>query len=274
METSDLAVIREQLHALERSSIQCVVMTRPRGLGQHDFLTIAEDLFELVREDGVLWSWGNIDGLDTVGWEICPGLYDFNLWACFKNRRALPTLSPPRIGDYSAREMPPAIIEYVITMSTRKEDTVLDLFNRSAIADAVCRATGRRCTALGSTMTWNIIVPPPDGWPGRPELTDTAVIRRFENNLIQLEGHVLWTRATSAGGYGHFKIKGRTQYAHRFSWERTFGPIGVLGVDVSHSCGIRRCCNVDHLRLADHLDNLAERRIRERYTRSNPRQFP
>lgn len=265
MEPSSLASLREQLNTLEGYSVRCVVMTRPRSLSNEDFAAIGEDLFRLAPKDGVVWCWGKIDELDRAGWAICPGQYDNNLWVGFTEPRALPPIPPPRIEDHFAREMPPAVIDHAITTSTNRGDFVLDIFNRSGVASAVCQGTGRRCVALGSTMNSDIVIPPSGGWPGRDELTDPDVIRRFEANLMPYDGHLLWSRATTKKGYGNFKIRGKNQYAHRYAWERVFGPIVVPGIDVSHSCGLRRCCHVDHLRIADHLHNLAERHIRDRY---------
>lgn len=262
----EIRLIWPQLYALSWGSVQCVVMTRPTSLSNADFLGMGEALWQAVGEDGTLWLWGKVDGLSAIGWEITSGLYDYNLWLCWKQRRTLPGGSPlPFVGDRFAREMPPAIMEYAIATSTNPGDLVLDVCNRSGVVAALCEGTDRRCLVLGSTLSTSLVIPPSGGWPQRPELTDAEVIRRFEAKLIPDEQHLLWAGAKTKGGYGHFKSNGQNFYAHRFQWERTFGPITTPSIDVSHSCGVRLCCKLDHLRVAHHLDNLEERRIRERH---------
>ena len=56
----------------------------------------------------------------------------------------------------------------------------------------------------------------------------------------------LWTGATSADGYGHIKVEGRTIKAHRISYEWAVGPIPD-GLDIDHLCRVRNCVNPEHL---------------------------
>lgn len=61
----------------------------------------------------------------------------------------------------------------------------------------------------------------------------------------------LWSKGTASNGYGTLWINGRTLSAHRFSWERTYGPVplseGYHGTCVLHKCDVRACVNPQHL---------------------------
>src|SRR5699024_9461072 len=71
-------------------------------------------------------------------------------------------------------------------------------------------------------------------------------------------GCLLWTGGTSAGGYGLMRVGGSTIWAHRYAWEREYGPIPE-GLHIDHKCHTRACCNVDHLRLATNAENSRNR---------------
>lgn len=64
----------------------------------------------------------------------------------------------------------------------------------------------------------------------------------------------LWTGATTGGGYGIFRIRGRNSVAHRVSYQWENGPIAD-GFEVDHMCFARACVNPNHLRLLSHLEN-------------------
>lgn len=59
-------------------------------------------------------------------------------------------------------------------------------------------------------------------------------------------GCLLWTAAKSAGGYGAFKMNGRTYRAHRLAYEWLVGPIPD-GLVLDHLCRVRHCVNPHHL---------------------------
>src|SRR5216684_5338726 len=71
-----------------------------------------------------------------------------------------------------------------------------------------------------------------------------------------------WTASLSAG-YGCLRIEGRTERAHRLSWEIHNGPIPD-GMDVLHRCDHRPCARPDHLFLGTALDNMHDAAIKGR----------
>lgn len=73
-------------------------------------------------------------------------------------------------------------------------------------------------------------------------------------------GCLLWEGAVARYGYGHVKVggrKGRNVLVHRMVWEEANGPIPD-GLHVLHRCDVPACCNVDHLFLGTHADNMQD----------------
>ena len=77
---------------------------------------------------------------------------------------------------------------------------------------------------------------------------------RFWKKVDKAFGCWLWTGSVHKSGYGQFRYMGKTQPAHRVSYELFVGPIPE-GLDVLHSCDERRCVNPAHLRPGTDLDN-------------------
>lgn len=70
-----------------------------------------------------------------------------------------------------------------------------------------------------------------------------------------------WQGALSPNGYGHFfhdRARGRSNLAHRFSWELHHGAI-PKGMCVCHTCDNRGCVAIVHLFLASVAENNADR---------------
>lgn len=68
-----------------------------------------------------------------------------------------------------------------------------------------------------------------------------------------------WTAARlSSGGYGAFRLNGKTQRAHRVAWELLVGPIPE-GLVLDHLCRNPVCVNPDHLQPVTDRVNVVER---------------
>lgn len=63
-----------------------------------------------------------------------------------------------------------------------------------------------------------------------------------------------WRGVTNKFGYGRFSFAGRTQVAHRLSYETFRGPIPE-GMSVLHRCDNPSCINPEHLWLGTYSDN-------------------
>lgn len=68
-------------------------------------------------------------------------------------------------------------------------------------------------------------------------------------------------------GYGRFSVGRGMQSAHRIAYLLAIGDPGAL--DVLHSCDNPRCCNPNHLRLGNDLENTRDKLARNRQARGN-----
>lgn len=67
----------------------------------------------------------------------------------------------------------------------------------------------------------------------------------------------------SSRGYGHVRINGRSEYAHRICWVMMFGSIPE-GMCVCHHCDNPKCVRPDHLFLGDRSDNMTDAALKGR----------
>lgn len=68
-------------------------------------------------------------------------------------------------------------------------------------------------------------------------------------------GCLAWMGALTGVGYGHLYSGGKMVGAHRYAWERVYGPIPD-GKFIDHTCWVRSCVEVTHLRLATPAQNV------------------
>lgn len=79
-----------------------------------------------------------------------------------------------------------------------------------------------------------------------PRLTpDERLFSKIEKSPDP-EGCWLWTGSIAPTGYGLLRRDKRTQYAHRFMYERLVGEIPD-GLVIDHLCRVRNCVNPKHL---------------------------
>ena len=68
-----------------------------------------------------------------------------------------------------------------------------------------------------------------------------------------------WTGRLDRDGYGRFSTGEGTVLAHRISWEKARGPIGIGNV-IDHLCHNTACVNPDHLREVTQFENMQNRK--------------
>ena len=69
---------------------------------------------------------------------------------------------------------------------------------------------------------------------------------------------LVWSSASQSQEYAQIRVNGKRVGVHRYSWERTNGPIAD-GLFVDHICHNPSCVNVEHLRLASVSQNSSYR---------------
>ena len=71
---------------------------------------------------------------------------------------------------------------------------------------------------------------------------------RIENSIQRVteSGCWIWLLCTFKNGYAQIRLDGRTQYAHRVSYQVNIGNIPE-GLTLDHSCRVRCCVNPAHL---------------------------
>jgi hypothetical protein len=77
-----------------------------------------------------------------------------------------------------------------------------------------------------------------------------------------------WTAAKDKDGYGQIRIDGKSERAHRVSYELFYGT-DPAHLCVLHNCDNPACINPDHLFLGTHSDNMADRGAKGRQARPN-----
>ncbi len=85
-----------------------------------------------------------------------------------------------------------------------------------------------------------------------------TVLERFWKKVNKTASCWIWTGCRTLAGYGHIRLHGRKSpmvYAHRFSYESTFGSIPD-GKELDHLCRNTLCVNPNHLEPVSHRQNM------------------
>ncbi len=69
--------------------------------------------------------------------------------------------------------------------------------------------------------------------------------RFFGHVEVEPSGCLRWA-GVMRGGYGRFWLGSRNVSAHRWAWEREYGPVPE-GLEINHLCRNKWCVNADHL---------------------------
>lgn len=82
------------------------------------------------------------------------------------------------------------------------------------------------------------------------------------SNLNETTGCLEWSGSTNKLGYGTIGINGKIQLVHRAMYRELTGYEG--GLLVMHTCDNPRCCEITHLRIGTHDDNMADMKAKGR----------
>jgi hypothetical protein len=77
-----------------------------------------------------------------------------------------------------------------------------------------------------------------------------------------------WQASKHGQGYGLFKLKSRTEFAHRIAWRIAHKSDIPNGLCVLHSCDNPACVNPAHLRVGTQQDNMDDKVTRGRQART------
>jgi HNH endonuclease len=94
------------------------------------------------------------------------------------------------------------------------------------------------------------------------------MLDRFWNKVNKTSDCWIWTASRNKKKYGCFKLKGKTELAHRISWEIHNGTIPD-GMSVCHHCDNPPCVRPDHLFLGTNKDNVNDRISKKRFVDFN-----
>lgn len=87
----------------------------------------------------------------------------------------------------------------------------------------------------------------------------------FDSRVEKTDGCWIWKGTTNGYGYGIILMPGEIQVrAHRFSFERSIGPIPT-GMVVRHTCDNPPCVRPEHLILGTKADNNRDTAKRRRH---------
>ena len=105
-----------------------------------------------------------------------------------------------------------------------------------------------------------------DSFDRSPIVNIYSVEDRFKAKLSKPDknGCILWKGWKNNHGYGKFSIGKKYKFAHRMAYELFVSTIPI-DLQVLHKCDVRDCCNIDHLYVGTHADNMRDVSERNRH---------
>jgi hypothetical protein len=90
----------------------------------------------------------------------------------------------------------------------------------------------------------------------KPKRRPTLRERLLSKAVINWEtGCWEWTASKTGDGYGKLGVNGKTRDAHAVAYELIEGPVPD-GLELDHTCRVRRCINPAHLEPVTHRENM------------------
>lgn len=86
-----------------------------------------------------------------------------------------------------------------------------------------------------------------------------VILEEKENGCLECISH-----SKDDFGYTRIFVNGKHQRLFRYLYEQKYGTI-PKGMEIRHKCDNSSCCNVEHLEIGTHLDNINDMIIRGRY---------
>lgn len=272
-------------HWLDRcspGSAAIALLSRPPGLVFDPFSEVLEGIYRVVTREGGLFVFGKGGGISKVWsceWD------EIGVWAAGKYGRPHKTdheLQPPLYGagNGGGDAMPARIQEFLILAYTRPGDIVLSLFDKSGLADVICRRHNRLCLIIqpGATPATNPLEAEVDPLQPIRDLSEADLyaapwlapeakkwVFAFKVKAKgAAQNHECWIGpwACNSSGYGVVKMAGRAYYAHRIALSLVRGRPIPPALVAAHKCGNRACCNPAHLFVSDGDGNQLEKEWR------------
>lgn len=109
--------------------------------------------------------------------------------------------------------------------------------------------------------------------PRTIELTDRQkALFYMKVGLPDENGHQLWLASKDKKGYGQFAVfrdgKSSTFRAHQVMWQLSYGPPPEDAEELDHTCDVRDCVALSHLKWVTHAENTTRAFSRREYCRS------
>src|ERR1043166_7060111 len=75
------------------------------------------------------------------------------------------------------------------------------------------------------------------------------------NYIVDANGCWIWQGRKTANGYGTFELQYKDHRAHKYHFEKKYGPVPV-GKQLDHKCKVKACCNPDHVEPVTQIENM------------------